>query len=132
MPEQSPAAHGPDDPDSPVPHGEGADRAERGRADPAERDPADPAERGSADPAERELADEVDAVLRGRVRRAPRYGAFVAVGVVVGLVVGLLVPFAGRGGWDAGVALFLAASGVVVGAVTGAAMAAIVDLRTTR
>lgn len=79
-----------------------------------------------------QVGEEVDAVLRGRLRRAPRYGRFIAAGVVIGLVVGLLAPFLGQGGWTGGIALFLGASGVLLGAVTGAAAAALLDLRSTR
>jgi hypothetical protein len=98
--------------------------------EPKPREPRGPEPR--TDGVEADVAEQVDAVLRGRVRRAPRYGAFIASGVVIGLVVGLLAPFLGRGGWTGGVALFLSASGVVLGAVTGAAAAALVDLRSTR
>lgn len=131
MPEQTSAADAPDDPQAAA-SGAGPAGPTDATTPTTPAAPAEPAPPAAQDPAERELADEVDAVLRGRLRRAPRYGAFITVGVLAGLVVGLLVPFAGRGGWSAGVALFLSAAGVVIGAVTGAAVAALVDLRSTR
>ncbi|KGM14195.1 hypothetical protein [Cellulomonas bogoriensis] len=84
---------------------------------------------GPVDPPEGE-------VVRGRVRRAPRYRGFVIAGVVVGLVVAvplvLLWP-AERTGTGIGAVLALTALTLaVLGALLGAGLALVADRRSRR
>lgn len=108
--------------------------------DPAET-PADDAARSSADsaaaaPAADPTPEELAAAREGRLRRAPRYRAFVQAGVLVGVVLGVLAAFvlpavdteAGRGT----VAVFTGLTGAVLGAVVGAVLAALADRRSVR
>ncbi|WP_307844930.1 histidine kinase [Actinotalea solisilvae] len=89
----------------------------------------DDAAPGASDPSEEELAH----AREGRVRRAPRFRAFVQAGVVVGVVLGVLAALvlpaeateAGRGT----VAVFTGLAGAVAGAVVGAALAVLADRR---
>jgi len=71
------------------------------------------------------------APVQVNVRRAPRYRAFVATGAVLGVVAGVLVTLALAGGdsiFSKGTVIgYLAAIGLLLGALTGAGAAVLAD-----
>lgn len=77
------------------------------------------------------LAEDVPVAGSVRVRRAPRYPAFVAGGAIllglVGLVAALVAPGAGEN--DGAAVVLTALTAVVLGAVLGALVAVLADRR---
>jgi formate hydrogenlyase subunit 3/multisubunit Na+/H+ antiporter MnhD subunit len=83
-------------------------------------------------PSELELAS---LAMPATLRRAPRFGRFIGVGVTLGLLAGLVVGFVDAGADDpnGGVALLMAGIGLTfVGALVGALLAVIADARSRR
>lgn len=87
----------------------------------------------SPEPADFDAADRD--VLPASVRRAPKFGAFIATGVIVGGVLGLILGYTlpnstgvGRGT----VALLVASGLIVVGVVIGGVVAVLLDRGTPR
>ncbi len=95
-------------------------------------EPGEAAEVGApGEPAREVLAEDVPVAGAARVRRAPRYPAFITGGALLlglaGLVWALVVPGSGD---NAGAAAVLTAlTGAFLGAVLGAALAAVLDRR---
>jgi len=83
-------------------------------------------------PSESELAS---VATPATLRRAPRFGRFIGVGVALGLLAGLVIGLLNAGGDDAnaGIARLMAGIGLTfVGALVGALIAVIADARSHR
>ena len=75
-----------------------------------------------------------DGAVEVRLRRAPRYGPFIATGIVVGVVLGVVVALVGGSGGADGLSTgslvrYFAAILGLLGAVAGAAAALLVERR---
>ena len=91
--------------------------------------PEEPTTPDQPTPSESELAS---LATPATLRRAPRFGRFIGVGVALGLLAGLVIGLLNAGGDDpnGGVARLMAGIGLTfVGALVGALIAVIADAR---
>lgn len=72
-------------------------------------------------------------VVRGTVRRAPRYAAFIVVGGIVGLLVALVLVLTAPGSGGLGLVLAFVGGGcALLGALLGGVAAVLADRRSVR